>query len=290
MPKNKEGEVLSELQDVDVLKVSLVGHPANRQKFLVIKNEEGGSDMPKDKAILEQEAAEAAAQVEKALGEKLTSLLEGLSPADLKALMKLVADKLGIAEPEKAKKPEDKYGYPEPKDKTKKAVKPANPEDIVKKADLDPEVKAQIELLIKAKDESEVKIQKALADAAHERDLRLQREYLEKAQSFKGLPGKAEDLAAILKNLGEADPELYKKVEALLANTSMALEKSALMEEYGKRGGPEIAASATDEVMRLVNDLVSKGEGKLSFADALIQVEKLAPEKYLRYTQEVRSR
>jgi len=210
------------------------------------------------KVKLEGEAADAAKMALRLLGKYKDQ-------AGLKDVVKALVELLG-----------EEYGYPEPKK--------------VAKAEIDPETQAQIDMLIKSKEKLETEIQKAQADAAHERDLRLQREYLEKAQSFKNVPGKPEELAAILKRLAEKDPELYGKVEGLLAGVNTSLEKSALLQEFGTSQVRETAGTAAEEVMRLASELVQKSGGKLDFPQAVAQVEKTAPDLYLRYTQEARHR
>lgn len=237
-----------------------------------------------EKAKLSEKAANAAKMA-------LRLLSKYKEEEGIKQAVKVLVDAMGgygSPEPEKkAEKKVKKEVSPAPKKEIKEAIKKAVPELA---GDLEALLKAQDEKIQKAEEKAEKAEEQAVKaeqKATAERDLRLQREYLEKAQGY-FLPIKAEELGAMLKRLSEVDEELSKKFDGLLGSTSTALEKSALMVEFGTSKRPEIR-SATEELMAKANELIQKGEGKVSFGQAVVQLEQLDPDLYLRYMREARN-
>lgn len=114
-----------------------------------------------------------------------------------------------------------------------------------------------------------------------EKDLRLKKEYLEKAKSFKHLGANTEKLATVLKTLAEKDVDAFKEVEAVLkaADRQIAVGGS-LYGEIGTRG----TSDATDPEARLnalVESVVAKADGSKSRHEIYEQVLKTAEGKRL---------
>jgi len=92
-------------------------------------------------------------------------------------------------------------------------------DDILKSAD--PAVQQFVEELRKQAEEAQ-----SIAKA--EREARLQREFVEKAEAFDNLPTNTEDLGALLKAIHEVvDTETFGKVEELLRTSDELIGKSA---------------------------------------------------------------
>lgn len=294
----KEKEEVNELEDIDVLEISLVGKPANRQRWLIVKHEEGITMAVTDEMLdLLEEAFEGdvPAEVTKALEAIEKMQISGKAADAAKMALRLLGkykDEVGLKEvvaqlvklvgSEKMDEDKDKmheYGYPEPKE-----------DDKVKKSEVAAEVDVQMQALLKAQEDLRKEVELAKSEAARERDLRLQREYVEKAQGMMGIPVPVEELGGMLKALADADQALYAKFETLLAAASNAIRKSDLLKEFGYSEGARVPASATDELMKKANELIQKGEGKLNFGQAVAEVERVAPELYMRYMAEARGK
>lgn len=74
--------------------------------------------------------------------------------------------------------------------------------------------------------------------AKEERDVRLQREWVEKAKAYTNLSGDPEELGAILRKASESlDDEQYEALTKTLTAANEGLGQSELFGEFGKRGG-----------------------------------------------------
>ena len=97
-----EDEELTELSDLDVLNVDLVGKAAIQRRFLIIKRQEGGmkkQDEPEAEAEIEIEEVEKDVAAGLALIEEWAATLEGEAAADVMAAL---AEALAPAEEIKA--------------------------------------------------------------------------------------------------------------------------------------------------------------------------------------------
>lgn len=111
----------------------------------------------------------------------------------------------------------------------------------------DPEVRSLIE-----KAEQRAEAAESLAKA--ERDLRLDREYLAKAEALPMLTEAPAELAEVLKALHTADPEVAGKVEAILATANEQIAKGNLFAEFGSsttvEGVPDRARQAAEALTK----------------------------------------
>lgn len=140
-------------------------------------------------------------------------------------------------------------------DELKKGGAP-KPEDILKS--LTGDTKALVETLFKRVEESDKKVQEALAKADSERDARVTKEYIMKAEGFKALPVKPAEFGLVLKAFGEHNKEMYTQLEAVLKSCDELVSKSKLMDELGtgREGGDN---EAWAEVEKRAADLMKRG-------------------------------
>jgi hypothetical protein len=114
-------------------------------------------------------------------------------------------------------------------------------ESVLSKAD--PAIR---ELIEKAEERASV----AEAIAFDERNLRIEREYIAKAATMPMITERPEELAIILKELNDADPELADVITAILSAADRQIAKGNLFNEFGSSastpiGGEVAAAMAT---------------------------------------------
>lgn len=290
------------LTDLDTLAVSLVRRGANQRRVAVTKSEEAMSEEQMEevlKAVLEIEAD----------GEdKIEEIFKELSPKGARAVKsamrilgafeeELPKDVLtGLAKLSKLEAPtkkqddegKDKDKYPTPKKAEKKAEKE---EDKVKKSldSLPEEIRAQLEGLWKGYEERIAKTEKDNVELAKalstERDARIHKEMVAKAEENYGSLGKAEEIGVILKDLHGASDELAGKVEGLLKSANEKISKSALLEEAGSNNA-DAGGDASAKMDALTKERVEKSEGKLDKYTAYDQVVKEHPELYNEYLAE----
>ena len=108
-------------------------------------------------------------------------------------------------------------------------------QDDLNLASVPEEVRAQVEDLWKANEVAVKKAEELEAVLKAERDERLTKEYIAKAEAEYGnIPGhSAEDLGPMLKSLNAHDAEMAEKLEGLLKTMSQVLEKSEVFAEAG---------------------------------------------------------
>jgi uncharacterized coiled-coil protein SlyX len=259
------------LTDLDVGWVSLVDRAAVRDpvqqsepaRFLIWKrqtSDEGDSMTPEEKAALEKAQADVAA-----LTEKLTKADETNA-----ALAAKVTELEKAAEPAKKEEPIDKADLPP-------AVRAA-----LEKAEAD--AAALAERLEKS--ENEAKAERDIAKA--ERETRLTREFVTKAEGYKALVVKAEDFGPVLKACAEKlTKDEYAAIEQVLKAADEQIVAGDLFKEQGR--GREAAApdGAYAEATQKAEEL-RKSDPKLSLAKARELVFKADTDLQARYLAEQR--
>jgi hypothetical protein len=125
--------------------------------------------------------------------------------------------------------------------KVEALTKAAKPEDplTVALAKADPTIRAVIE-------KQQQEIQEATALAKAEREARLEREFLAKAENLRMISESPTELAGTLRKLYDADPDVAAKVEGLLKTADTQIAKGNLFTELGA-GGAEITISKSVE-------------------------------------------
>ena len=282
------------LTELEVAEVSLVGKPANKRSFLIFKSQEGGNtmadvneqilevlkaDLPKDaeitaeltKAKLNEKAIDA---VKSAL--KILSAYKQDMPND-------VMDRLAkLAEMEPPRNPE----HYDDKSKAKKGME-AYPQP-VKKADgsfdlsgVPEDQRPIIEALWKQSERSEL-LEKQLQE---EKDQRLVKQFVEKAQGFVNLPIKADEIGPVFKAIAEKAPKEFEQVDSLLKAVDEALGQSKLFKEIGS--SHQGASNAWDKVEQMATQIVQKDES-ITKEQAITRVLEQNPDLYSEYLAEKR--
>lgn len=121
-------------------------------------------------------------------------------------------------------------------------------------------------------------VRKAREDAAAERNIRLDGEYLTKARGYQNLPVKAEDLAPVLRKVAEFDPTVFVEVDRLLKAADEAIATGDLFKSRGAVITPD-ADSATGQFDAVAKALVASGEAT-DLGDAYSKAAAQHPDLY----------
>jgi len=247
---------INALTNLETLGVSLVRRGANKRKFAITKSEGPIMD---EKAIellttVLKEASydgeeKVLEQLKKAqLDEKAMNAVNGAirilsafsdNPEIKKLLagLKAAVGGEGYPMPKAAKKADDKKptGYPMPMQKALEGM----PDE--QRAAFEPVMKALWEASEAAATEriqkAEERAVKTEAILKSERDERLSKEFVAKAATeYSNVPGKSEELGAILKSLHDASPELCSKIEGVLKSAQAILKEGSILVEKGRAG------------------------------------------------------
>jgi hypothetical protein len=157
----------------------------------------------------------------------------------------------------------------------------------IDKADLPPAVKAALEKAESDRAEDRKRAEKAEKIAKEERNTRLTKEFVAKAEDYKALAVKAEDFGPVLKEASEKlSEEAFEALEKALNAADEGLAKSELFKEQGANGVPE-PGDAFQEATRKAAEL-RKSDSKLSEPEALDKVLRSDRDLQERYLAEVR--
>lgn len=287
----------NKLTNIDVAEVSLVRKPANKRAFLIYKAldmKEGGdcfmgdlkdklfdvlaADLPvefEEKIKLEN-ASDEIKQVVKGIVKLLRAYKNDL-PEDI---LEIVAD---IAE---LKVPERIVYQDKPLDEEEALIFQGLPQP-VKKADgsydlssVPKEMRAIIEALWKQAEKAETLAKELKA----EKQLRIKKEFEEKAAQFDNLPITTEELGHILRVFSEKAKEEYEKLERLLMAVNEALEQSALFKEVGSSHF-SVGGDAWSKVEKMAESLIQKEQG-LTKEKAIAKIFEMNPKLYEEYLRE----
>lgn len=275
---------MPQLKDLDVQWVSLVDRAAVRdlqktdepRRFLIWKAEnqdpEGGRQMTD---------AEMRAEVEKAEKERDELRKQLTDQTELKSKL--------------AKAEQDRDELTKRVETLEKAAKPDKPEPKpVDKSELTPEVRALVE---KAEADAAVeksereKLAKRVEDAEKlakaERDERLTRDFVAKAETFKALPVEAEKFGPVLKAASESlSKEEFEALETVLKAADEQIAKSELFKEQGSSRESTPTGALADATKKA--EEIRKSDPKLSADKALEMVFKADRSLEERYLAEVR--
>ena len=168
--------------------------------------------------------------------------------------------KLVDVEPAKADDDEDKQDEDDEDDEDEET---SMDHDAITKGleGLDPKAKVAVEAIFKAADERAEKAEKRAHKAEEttaelakalttERDARINKEMIEKAQKNYGALGSPEVIGAVLKTLHDLDSKAADVIEQLLTSANERVEKSALFTEAGHAGGGESAGGAWAQIQK----------------------------------------
>lgn len=180
----------------------------------------------------------------------------------------------------------------EDEDEDKKFPPSKKTSKTMKSDDLPPEMRAHFEAVEKAQAEAIEKAARLERELHVERDARLTKEYVAKAEKeFRGL-GPAAEVGEVLKALHLLGGELPKAVEKLLKTASERANTGALFAERGTDGSMRSTNGAAvrpdveiwHQISKMAEGLIQKsGAGNLTREQAVSQVILQNPELYEQY-------
>lgn len=129
---------------------------------------------------------------------------------------------------------------------------------------------------------------KTEAIANQERESRLTREFLAKAEAYAHVPGLSkEELAGLLRTVTEANPEAAEKLETVLRSTDASLAKSELFRERGSSMSSPGGTGALAQMEALAQG-IANSEPTITKAQAMARVQREHPDLYQQYRNEQR--
>lgn len=288
------------LTDLDVAEVSLVKKPANKRAFLLFKQlDEGGEERVPDlkEKLIELITSEAPLELEEKLEliegqEGLTEECREIVKEVVKVLRAYKADLPEdilevIAELAELKLPERIVDQkPRAEEEEKIEIMAGFPRPI-KKADgsydlsgVPKEQRAIVEALWKQAERAD-QLAKELRE---EKELRIRKEFEERAKQFDNLPISAEELGRILQAFHEKAKEEYDKIERLLRAVNEALGQSEILKEFGSSYNGS-SGGAWTKIEKLAQGLIQK-DANLTKEKAISIVLEANPQLYAEYLAE----
>lgn len=268
------------LTDLDVEFVSLVDRAAVRDpvqqsepmRFLVWKRDERDPNNPQEESMTpEEKAALDKAQADlTAATEAITAKTEALT-ASQQTIETLKAE---IAELKKAA--------------GDAGVIPVT--EAIDKAELPEPVRAALEKAETDRAAALAKAEEAEQIAKAERDARLTREFVTKAETFKALPVKADEFGPVLKAASESlSAEHYSALEQVLKAADGSLAETDLFKEQGRSRPADQPDSAVAAAKSAAAE-IRKNDSSLSEAQAMQKAFADDPDLAARYQAEMRAR
>lgn len=254
---------MARLTNVDTQIVSLVkrgavrdpDNPSEPQTYLLWKSEDakGGETIKKEAVMADPTIEEVTAALAKAEQERD------------EAVTKAEAAETKVTELEKAQ--------PSP------AQVHTDDDDDLEKSDLPESIKARLRKADEREAEALKKAEEATTLAKAERDLRIEREFITKAENdFAYVGGDTREFGKLLKSASEnLSKDDYDRLEEVLKAADKGLEKSELFTEIGKSG--EATREARDGIQKAEDKAAElrKADPTLSRADALAQAYRTDP-------------
>ena len=299
-----------ELLDLDIREVSLVDRPAIRRKFLVIKRDEDGENMSDEQALAsdqetfifdevvckDEEVKKAKNKTDEDESEEKETEDEPEKETKAKGKRKSKAKAKDELEAESEEEDEDEEASEKKKKKVKKeTLKMANPASIPvsfsKRDDgsydltgVPEEMQATVEQLCKAQDTAVQKAVELEEILKAERDERLRRDYIEKAEKeFPSLPGTSVEIGLLLKTLNDLDTDVAEKIEGVFTTVNAQLASGSVLEEVGC-SAVEAETTAWGRIEKQAAEMMSSGE--VSKAAAISKVLEMNPKLYQDYLKE----
>ena len=132
------------------------------------------------------------------------------------------------------------------------------------------DVRDQVQAIFKSNEDMIKKAASLEKDLKAERDLRLQREFEEKAKGYSNLGADQKEVATILKSASETSPELLTKVEAVLKAANEQISKGDLFKEYGSKASKSTGSgSAWENIEKAAEGYVAKSGEKATKEQAV---------------------
>lgn len=143
-------------------------------------------------------------------------------------------------------------------------------------AKADPALREVIEKQIERAEAAEQRAAEAEKVAKAERDERVRKEFVTKAQAMPMISEKPSELADILKGVHDLDPKLGAKVEKLLVTANENIAKGDLFSEIGKTGGGVTLSESVDAAAKAIQ----KDDPDLTYEQAVAKAYEQNPRLY----------
>jgi len=269
---------MAKLEDLDIFEVSLVDSPANKRKYLMIKNESGtagdidvdGEKIDEDNKDVKVEKAGVSEDVQNAIkgALKILDKYKDDLPDNVKSALNALANVVG-------------YGYPAPKE----GKKNSDEEGYGYKKPAKKDIEGLLDEIQKQRDD----YRKELAKAQEEiNTLKEKEEMRELSEIAKSMNGSVEENVKWLKVLKSSlSPEDFAKAVEREKAYSNLLKQSRIFGEIGYPGGT--LQGAVEKIETLAKSKVEKSEVK-DMAKAIQEVAREYPELYKQYLSEMRGR
>lgn len=127
----------------------------------------------------------------------------------------------------------------------------------------------------------ETEIAKAAAQV--ERDERIRRDCIQKAEAYEYLPVNPTSDWVVFKAIDDLDSNISDRIYELFSSGDSNLNKSGLTNERGSRGGKGESMSPYEEIQQLVSNRMSKSDKSLTYDEALDSVLRDRPDLYKSY-------
>lgn len=272
------------LSELEAFEVSLVKSGANNKKFLLLKSQEGGMQKLLEQVMkcnLENEAeldtkildlAPEEIKKDDAGLEEFKSAVKGA----IRLLKSIDSDKLDqvslaslLTKQVKKENPEEVINKTGDNKEPGVEIMPENKPEEVKKEEVTPSaVDSKIEAIYKANQELVQKNADLEKKLDVERQVRIQKEFDDKAADFKNLPGESADLSLVLKEASEKlGKESFEKLETILKASDTAIGEGELLKEVGS-GGFDGGGSAWTKIEKAA-EKVQADKPSLSSAQAV---------------------
>jgi len=294
------------LFNLEALETSFVPEGVNGRKLLVTKSLEEGQMDEILKELLESGIDNEALldeKIEKSLPEEIrndkvevakqkstmkaavkliTNLKKRLPEGDRDKLLKQLGDMTGLDDVKKEADP--KVPAPEPKAPVAKEVTEEPKEPVKKENEMDPILKERLDkldLVLKSNEDLATENKTLKEEVKKERDIRIEKEFLDKADKEYGRLGNTQEVAKILKSASEdMDDKSFKSLETILKSAAAQAEVAALFQENGSSVG---LSNDLDTKVAVKKEAIMKEHPKMSPEAAEAKVFEDNPDLYQEY-------
>lgn len=292
-------KIKKRLFDLEALEVSFVPAGINGRKFLVTKSDKGEQMDEILKELLEGELKDEAAidekiasmlpeEIKKEEGEvakiqgtvkAAVKLLKGLAKRlpenERDKLLGKISDLAGLSKVKKE-------GDPKPEVKEPNKADPKEP--VKKEGKLDPKIEEKIESILKSNEKLEGENKVLKDEIKKERDLRVTKEYEDKAAKEFANVGGAKEVGAVLKSAKDnmSDDE-YKNFEKVMKANQTKLEVGNIFSELGSSQG---ASNDLETKIQVKKEAIMKANTDFTKEQAEAKAFEDNPELYNQYLDE----
>lgn len=282
----------NQLKNMTIKSVHLVGSPAIRKKYLIVKSEEGNMTEEEKKAQADAEAAKAkveadAAAIAKAeeatkAAEDAKKVAEEALNAKDAALIKSALEILKSSSSETAKSAAEELEATIAGKKVEKSTKTTDSEVAeILKSQLPAFTKSLTEPITKALEDARKEMEEIKKSNAELVSEKVERDIAEITNKLVG--DKTENAEYIRSMKAELSPEGFTKFVNREVKKAEEIRKSSAFKEIGSTKAATQSDSAWEELKKLADEKVTKSESKMSFTNALSAVFLEKPELYDQY-------